>query len=383
MQRLGYASRGGYEVSVERDLLAPGAARIPEAIGGRRAFVVTTPTVAAQYAAPLHRLLSAAGVSHALCVLPLREHSKTLESVSVVAVRAREAGLGRRDVFVAFGGGVATDVVSVTASLYRRGIPVIRLPSSLIGQVDAGIGLKSAVNLGGVKSALGGFHAPEVVLSDPDWLRSLRPRALRAGMSEIVKMAIIRDPRLFDDVAAFGGTLIASRFTEAQDVADSVLCRAIELMLRELQANPFEEELARVVDFGHTFSPLLESVSGYRLNHGEAVAVDMAVSARIAACLGVLTAEELESVVGLLRELRLPVASTLVTPELLARAADDAVAHRGGSLNLVLPAGIGTPTFLRQRCELSDTLLREVAATTTARRPRRAAHPHGAVEQPA
>ena len=180
--------------------------------------------------------------------------------------------------FVAFGGGVATDVVSVAASLYRRGIPVIRLPSSLIGQVDAGIGLKSAVNLKGVKSALGGFHTPEVVMSDPDWLRSLRPRALRAGMSEIVKIAIVRDPALFDDIAAFGRDLITTRFVEPRDVADASLRRAIELMLCELQANPFEEELARVVDFGHTFSPLLESVSEYRLNHGEAVAVDMAVS---------------------------------------------------------------------------------------------------------
>ena len=203
-------------------------------------------------------------------------------------------------------------------------------------------------------------------------------------MSEIVKIAIVRDPGLFDDIAAFGRALVASTFVEPQDVADALIRRAIELMLRELQANPFEEELARVVDFGHTFSPLLESVSEFRLSHGEAVAVDMALSSRIATRLGLLTAEELESIIGLLRELRLPVASTLVTPELLARAADDAVAHRGGALNLVLPAGIGTPTFLRRRGELTDALLREVAAATatTTRRPRRAADPYGPVEQP-
>jgi 3-dehydroquinate synthase len=364
VQRLEFARDGGYDVVLRRGLLEGNASLITEAIGSRRVAIITTPTVARYYGERLHRLLVAKDVSCSLTVLALQERTKTLASVAEVAARTRAAGIGRRDVLIALGGGVATDVVSVAGSLYRRGVAVIRLPTSLIGQVDAGIGLKSAVNANGVKSALGGFQPPEVVLSDPDWLCSLPPRALRAGMAEILKVALVLDVRLFDDLRAFGPSLIASRFAGPEDVIDAVLARSIELMLSELQSNPFEEDLARVVDFGHTFSPLLETASDHRFNHGEAVAIDIALSARIAARLGLLASCELDAILGLLRDLGLPATAPLVTAELLAHAADDAVAHRGGDLNLVLPSGIGASVFVRARAELTDALLRDVVAET-------------------
>lgn len=353
--------RQRYRVVLEHGLLDSGRTELAEAIGPRSVLVITTPTVFRHHGRALLQSLQSWGIDAAVEVLPLSERTKTMDSVLEVCRFARLHGIGRRDVIVGFGGGVTTDVTSMAASLFRRGVPCVRLPTSLIGQVDAGVGLKSAVNDCEMKSALGCFEPPEAVLSDPSWLRTLAPRALRSGFAEIIKIAVVRDAALLGLVRADGPALVSSAFAAPVDAAEAMLRRSVELMLHELHGNPFERDLERVVDFGHTFSPALETSSEHRLTHGEAVAVDMALSTRIATRLGVLGGDDGEVIIDALRIVGLPTSSPYATPELLARAADEAVAHRGGSMNLVLPDGIGHASFLSDRVDLSDALLRSVA----------------------
>jgi 3-dehydroquinate synthase len=196
------------------------------------------------------------------------------------------------------------------------------------------------------------------VISDPSWLTTLPRRALRSGFAEIVKIAAVRDADLLDLVLRHGPALVASGFADPVAVVEPMLGRSIDLMLDELRANPYEDDLERVVDFGHTFSPALEIASHHQLTHGEAVGIDIALSTSIARHLGMLSADDAGAVVAALRSVGLPTRSPLVTPHLLAAAADEAVAHRGGALNLVLLRGLGRPAFLRRREELPDTLLR-------------------------
>lgn len=360
MHHLQFERQREYSVVLRRQLLDPPCPALAQAIAGRRAFVVTTPTVHRHYGPALRRSCEAWGVDHTVAVLPLDERTKTMDSVLEVCELARAAGIGRRDLLVAFGGGVATDVVTMAAGLFRRGVPCLRLPTTLTGQIDAGIGVKSAVNAHGVKSALGCFDPPEAVFSDPGWLTTLPRRALRSGFAEIVKIAAVRDADLLDLVLRHGPQLVASRFADPATVVEPLLGRSIDLMLDELRDNPYEDCLERVVDFGHTFSPALEIASHHQLTHGEAVAIDMALSTSIARRLGLLSDADADVVLAALRSVGLPTGSPFVTAQLLGAAADEAVAHRGGALNLVLLGGLGRPTFLRRREELSESLLRSI-----------------------
>src|SRR5262249_36916414 len=147
-------SRRAYEVSICHSLLLPSASVLPEAIGDRTALLVTTPSVERLYGSAMRSVLRGTR-KVATLVLPAREETKSLELVKTVCHQALCNGLNRRGVLIAFGGGVCLDVVTLSASLTRRGVGHIRVPTTLIGQIDAGIGLKGAVNFAGKKSFVG------------------------------------------------------------------------------------------------------------------------------------------------------------------------------------------------------------------------------------
>src|SRR5512140_34468 len=200
-------ARRGYRVRLCDSLLDASSGTLAEALADRKAIVVTTPTVDRLYGAALRGALKGTSVASTL-VLDLREESKSLQSVEQVCREALAHGLDRRAVLVAFGGGVCSDVVTVAASLVRRGIAHLRVPTTLIGQLDAGIGLKGAVNFAGKKSFMGCFHPPEQVLIDPQFLRSVPRRFLIAGLAEALKMGIARDARLFELIERSAAELV-------------------------------------------------------------------------------------------------------------------------------------------------------------------------------
>jgi 2-epi-5-epi-valiolone synthase len=331
-----------YDVLVSDGLLDRSNPVLADTIGIRRALVVTDPTVDALYGTALRAALG----DHTVLVLDLDEQTKTMASVLEVCAAAQQERLGRRDLLIAVGGGIVCDVVSVAATLIRRGIPYVCVPTTLVGDIDAGVGLKGGVNFGPTKNYLGSFNPPSRVLVDPTFLRTLPAAELCAGFAEVLKMAIVCDSGLFDLVHAAGPDLIASGFASAG--AAEVLDRSITLMLDELSANTYEElGYERLVDFGHTFSPILEEVSGYTLRHGEAVALDMAVSSAIAVIHGLFPREEYDRVIAALDEIGLPTASPLCSVPNLARGLVSAAAHRDGDLNLVVPERIGQGTFIK------------------------------------
>ena len=210
---LGWLNSGSYDVVFAKDLVTvhgqqrerlfgvPAAARkmLVDRLRGRRILLVTTSTVWTLHGGePVASLASEAGADLDVLVEPFDEASKTMASVMCICERAQAHELGRRDLLVAFGGGVCCDLVGMAASLYRRGIDYVCLPTTLVGQIDAGIGIKQAVNFAGQKSRLGSFHPPVAVFSDPRWLATLSRDAIRSGLAEIVKVAVMRNARLFD-----------------------------------------------------------------------------------------------------------------------------------------------------------------------------------------
>ena len=333
------------------DGMASGAAPLlAAALAERRVIAVTTPTVDRLYGSQLRAQLRGGAVEHRYVVMPCDERGKQFPAVQRLCGIAAEFRIDRRGAFVAIGGGVCSDIVTVAASLVRRGVDYLRVPTTLIGQIDAGIGIKGAVNFDGLKSFIGTFHPPAAVLIDPAFLATLPAARIRQGLAEIIKMALVRDARLFEKLEEYGAALLRSQFqptAEGPDVGRVIIAQSVRLMLEELQRNPFEDQgFERLVDMGHTFSPTLEAHSGFLLSHGEAVAVDMALSSQIAAELGLTSPPLARRIVALIEGLGLPVNSPLLTVEMCHEAMRSTSGHRGGKLNLVVPTGLGTATFV-------------------------------------
>jgi len=349
-------ARTRYEVAFCHSLLKPDGALV-EAIGDRKALLVTTPSVDRIHGAAIRAALQKTNTVSTL-VLNAREETKSMELVAAVCNEALSHGLNRTGLLISFGGGVCSDVVTVSASLIRRGVGHIRVPTTLIGQIDAGIGLKGAVNFCGKKSFVGCFHPPEQVLIDPAFLQSLPRRYLVSGVAEAIKMGIARDPTLFELIEARALDLVTSGFDEPAAEGRELLQRSVWGMLDELRQNPYEDQgYERLVDFGHTFSPALEAAMGFDIQHGEAVAIDMAMSTTIARSLGLIGADIWQRIVKVLKTASLPIFASRLDLQLCRDALVEARRHRGGSMNLVVPAGVGRVVFLKDADDLPDSVL--------------------------
>ncbi|HWK28565.1 MAG TPA: 3-dehydroquinate synthase [Solirubrobacter sp.] len=317
-------------------------ARLSPALGEDRVGIVTDETVAALYATRLVGRLRRGGRDVLMYTLPAGERTKDRASADALWDWLARVDFGRRDVLVAFGGGVICDLTGWVASAYMRGLPYVNLPTTLLGMVDGALGGKVAVNHATAKNLLGAFHQPRAVVSDVSVLRSLERRHLSAGLAEAIKKAMIASPDYF--------TLIE------QDV-DSILERDQAALFRLVAhasviktvlvgRDPYEHDLRRPLNFGHTIGHPLETVTGYGpLLHGEAVAVGMVVACELAVRRGLLDRALLERLVALLRRAQLP--TTLaelrapVEPGAVLAAMGKVRQIRAGSLRWVLPTEVG------------------------------------------
>jgi 3-dehydroquinate synthase len=320
---------------------------LAELVGLRPALVVVDNVILDLYGSTLVPYITERLLCEALIGVEGSESHKSWEHVDRICGEAVRCGLRRDGVMIGVGGGTVLDCVGLAASLYRRGTRFIRIPTTLVGLVDVSVGIKQAINFKSKKNALGTFFPPYGCINDVTFLRTLPFRHLACGIAEILKMAMVRDAKLFDLVLANAPALLRTHFECPADAAAEILVRAESAMLDELQPNLFEHNLRRLVDFGHTFSPALEAASGYQLPHGEAVALDMLLSTSIAVECGMCRQQVLTQLLEAYLEVGLPIAHPLIEPGLVGSAMQDARAHRGGDLNLVLPMQIGQATFVQ------------------------------------
>jgi len=281
--------------------------------------------------------------------LSLSEHSKAWPQVDAICAHAARCGFPRNGLMVAIGGGVTLDTVGFAASVFRRGIGYVRIPTTLVGLADVAVGIKQAVNAHGKKNLIGAFHPPVASINDYRFLRTLPASEIACGMAEIVKMALLRDASLFSALEKHGRELVFSRFRSPAKTAENVALRSELLMMQELAPNLFERQHARLVDFGHTFSPVIETLSDYQVQHGQAVALDMLLSLSIAVQRRLANISLFGRLRALLFQLGLPVwHETVANTDALVRAIEEAKRHRGGSLNLVTITHPGRPVFLSE-----------------------------------
>lgn len=319
------------------------AARLAELLGGvRMVAIVTDDTVEALYAAELTRELRRRSVAVTAYAVAAGEASKSLDAAVALWHWLAGSELGRRDVVIALGGGVICDLGGWVASAYMRGVPYVNLPTTLLAMVDGALGGKVAVNHPVAKNLLGAFHQPAGVVADVRYLRSLDRRHIAAGIAECVKKGVIASPDYFAFIEAQAAALMRGDLVALEQLVRSAAAIKTALVERD----PYEEDLRRPLNFGHTVGHPLETVTGYApLLHGEAVAFGMVAEARIATARGWLREPLLERLLGLLSACRLPVDATGlprgVRAAALVAAMEKVRLIRAGSLRWVLPVDLG------------------------------------------
>lgn len=323
---------------------------------GRR-FVVVDGNVMRLHGERIQQYFERRGVEARIVVFPGGEEHKTLEIYQDLARKLDAFPIHRRDEpIIAIGGGVLTDVVGFLAASYRRGVPHIKVPTTLMGYIDAALGIKAGINFNGNKNRLGAFEPAQAVLLDRTFLPTLPHRHLLNGVCEVLKLAIIRDAALFAALEADGPRAVRNCFADAG--GEAILDAAIGGMLEELTPNLHEEELARCVDFGHTFSYGLETRYEHRLLHGEAVLLDILVSVLIAQGRGLLQAVDVSRIFTLVQALGIALDYSLLDAQLMWESLQDRIKHRNGQQRVPMPNGIGRYVFLNDitRGELDAAL---------------------------
>jgi 3-dehydroquinate synthase len=312
-------------------------------VAGRSVAVLTDETVEALYASALVRRLRSAGADPLVRAVPPGEASKSLSRACGLWDWLAGSQLARRDVLVNFGGGVIADLGGWVASAYMRGLPYVNVPTTLLAQVDGALGGKVAVNHPSAKNLLGAFHQPLGVVANVGFLRSTSARHMRAGLAEAIKKAVIASPELWSFIQERADAILAGDL----GALERLVCAAAAIKTELIGRDPYEADLRRPLNFGHTVGHPVETLSAYdgSVLHGEAVAFGMVVETRIAAARGWAEPGLLEGLIDLLRRCRLPARAADLATTLDGRALVAAMEKvrqiRAGSLRYVLPVSLG------------------------------------------
>ncbi|MEO0983824.1 MAG: 3-dehydroquinate synthase [Pseudomonadota bacterium] len=345
-----------YDILVGPRLITESGRLIAPFLARQRLFILTDEPVWAAHGDALEAGLRAAGVAPAVRVEPPGEANKTFASLDGVLDWLLAAGAGRDDTLAAFGGGVVGDLAGLAASLMKRGMRFVQIPTTLLAQVDSSVGGKTAVNTRQGKNLVGAFYQPRLVLADTDVLKTLPEREVRAGYAEIVKYGVIDDPDFFAWMETRGPAVAA---LEPEAVGEAV-ARSCRDKARIVAEDEREAGVRALLNLGHTFGHALEAVSGFGpdLLHGEAVACGVCLAMRYSVRAGLCADEDARRVEAAMQSgglaTRLPdlPGGPYMPCDLVDKMRQDKKA-KAGDVPLILARGIGR-AFIQPHADLSD-----------------------------
>lgn len=328
-----------YEVLVGVQLPRSATDCLLERVRAARWAVVSDATVSPLYGEPLVEALRGRGEIVDLVTFPAGEEAKSRDTVADLQDRLIEAGIGRDGCIIAVGGGVVGDIAGFVAATLFRGIACVQVPTTLLAMVDSSVGGKTGIDTPAGKNLVGAFHQPACVLIDPLTLGSLPEAELAAGIAEVIKYGVILDPDLFSRIDE---SLEAPGTVHFREDLDEIIARCCTLKAEVIAADEREADLRQILNFGHTVAHGIEQTMGYRLRHGEAVAIGMVAEARLAHRL-VGAPEDLAARIGdLCSRAGLPVRLPPgCSPEDVVSAAAKDKKARAGRIRCALPADLG------------------------------------------
>jgi len=333
-------NENSYEVVIGSHILKG----LPERIGhlniGRDAVVVTNPIIRRNHGETLEKSFRRQGVSVKIIEVPSGERSKSAAMALKVIQAVASYGAGKGVFITALGGGVVGDLAGYVAAVYRRGIPFVQVPTTLLAQIDSAIGGKVAIDLPFGKNLIGAFYQPKLVWSDVAVLATLSPRQIRSGLAEAIKYGIISDRKLFDFIEQHMTGLLNME----PKVLKEVVLACSKIKARVVSADERETKGIRtILNFGHTIGHAIETADQYRnYNHGEAVALGMRVAAEISRQEGLLTKTDSQRINQVITRAGLPAKIAKVRPADILKFMQFDKKFQAKKNRFVLAAGIGS-----------------------------------------
>ncbi|MDR3465231.1 MAG: 3-dehydroquinate synthase [Xanthobacteraceae bacterium] len=334
-----------YDIIIGRDVLGSLGRRVAELRPGARVAIVTDYTVARHWLAAVEWVLGEAGIPTSRIVVGEGEASKTYAGFESVCEALIAARIERNDLVVALGGGVIGDLAGFAASVVRRGVDFVQVPTSLLAQVDSSVGGKTGINSPQGKNLIGAFHQPVLVVADTAVLDTLSPRQFRAGYAEVAKYGLLGDAGFFAWLEQNAAEIFSGGSAREHAIATS--CRAKAAVVARDERETGERAL---LNLGHTFGHALEAATGFsdRLFHGEGVAVGMVLAAELSVELGLLPSDAARRIARHLHDVGLPTAMQDIAgfmqegladaDRLMALMAQDKKVKRGRLTFIVLEA---------------------------------------------
>jgi 3-dehydroquinate synthase len=330
-----------YTVSMEQDIFDTDNPLIAGKTGSEKVLFVIDRGIGEKAIEKIKTYAAGFSMDAAFLVLKGGEDVKLgWDNVYRVVDKAEDHGLDRKSLMVLVGGGSVLDMAGFTASILHRGIRHIRVPTTLLSQTDAGIGTKNGINFRGQKNLLGVFNTPEAVFIDPSFLHTLDQRQISSGLAEIIKVALIQNSELFRWVERHYQDFLAQEF-ENNEMVTRIIWQGVLEHIKQINTDPYETEQGRPLDFGHQWGHRLEIITGHAMNHGEAVAAGMAIDCIISHKRNLLSSTDLESILSLLKAVKLPLVYESAAAAELWPGLEDFRRHLGGELAITLLKGIG------------------------------------------
>jgi 3-dehydroquinate synthase len=326
-----------YDVRIGRGL----GPRITVALRKRplgRRYVMVTDSHLQRQGESLLAAFRRRGLTCDLVSFPAGEGSKSRRVRDEIEDGIIRLGAGRDSALVALGGGVVGDLVGFVAATFKRGIPYVQVPTTLIGMVDSSIGGKSGINHPAGKNLIGAFHQPSAVYIDVDYLKSLPDRHYASGLAEVIKCGVVADRALFSSLE----THLDRILRREPDLMSRVIEACCRIKAKVVMEDSRESHRRKILNYGHTVGHAIETLSGFRLAHGEAVSIGMVAEARVAVRLGRLPPGAVERIAGLCERVGLP---TAVPPGFAPAAILEVARHdkknRLGRIAYALPIRLG------------------------------------------
>jgi 3-dehydroquinate synthase len=303
-----------------------------------RVAVITNPAVARLYSDQIRESLAESGNQVTVVEIPDGEEYKNSATLNRVYDDLIEAGLDRKSFIVALGGGVVGDLAGFAAATYLRGIPFVQVPTTLLAQVDSSVGGKTAIDHPRGKNLIGAFYQPRLVLIDVETLSTLPQREFRAGLAEVVKYGVAIDQTFFEYLERNSDKILAME----RECLTHVIQRCCELKAQVVELDEKESGLRAILNYGHTLGHAMETLAGYsQLVHGEAVAIGMALAARVSMACGHCNDQDIARIVALLNRFGLPHSTPQAERNRLVETLLTDKKSRGGVIKFICNRGIG------------------------------------------
>jgi len=334
--RLGKRS---YQILIGSGILRSLGSHLKKLNLGTDAYIITNPLIKKHYGSIISGALKQSRLNFRFALVPDSEKSKSI-NIAVSLIKDLAAFDRKKKVFIiAFGGGVIGDLAGLIAAIYKRGVPYVQVPTTLLAQVDSAIGGKTALDMACGKNLIGAFYQPRLVLSDVRLLDSLSPRQIRSGLAEVIKYGIIKDPELFSFIEREYRGILAHKNAPLEHIVKC--CSAIKARVVE-QDEREEREIRTILNFGHTVGHALEAATGFsRYAHGEALAIGMLVASGISRKLGFIGGSLLERIEALIRKVGLPTQIKGASLSAVIKAHYRDKKFIAGKNRLVLTMGLG------------------------------------------